>query len=74
MAGGDGAEAEVAGRKVKLLVVERVVGDVHLAVDAGDLAGLGGFVVQHGNGVVVEAGGAALEQAGDQRDPGFSYD
>ena len=31
-----GFEAEVAGGEVELLVVERVVGDVHLAVDVGD--------------------------------------
>ena len=31
-------EAEVAGREVELLVEERVVRDVHLAVEAGDLA------------------------------------
>ena len=32
-----GQEAEVAGGEVELLVVERVVGDVHLAVDGGDV-------------------------------------
>src|ERR1039457_7110933 len=29
-------ESEVTGREVKLLVVERIVGDVHLAVNAGN--------------------------------------
>ena len=32
----EGLEAEVAGREVELLVEERVVGDVHLAVEARD--------------------------------------
>ncbi len=71
---GDGAEAQVAGREVELLVEQRVVGDVHLAVDAGDVVRPGRFVVQHGDGVVVEAGGAPLEQGRDQRDLRFSHD
>ena len=37
-AGVEGLEAEIAGGEVILLVVERVVGDVHLAVDAGERA------------------------------------
>jgi hypothetical protein len=32
------AEAEVAGREIELLEVERVVGDVHFAVQPGDFA------------------------------------
>ena len=32
----DGLESEIAGREVELLVVERIVGDVHLAIDADD--------------------------------------
>ena len=62
------AETEIARSEVELLVVERIVGDVHLAVDAGDVIGRGTRVVEHGGGVVVEAGGAALEEDGDQRD------
>ena len=34
----DGLESKIAGREVELLVVERIVGDVHLAIDAGDAA------------------------------------
>ena len=49
------------GGEVELLVVEGVVGDVHLAV----LGGEGAVGFQDGYGVVVEAGGAALEEAGD---------
>ena len=59
-----GHEAEVAGGEVELLVVEGVVGDVHLAVDVGDAA----VLVDGDGGVVVEAGGAALEEAGDEDD------
>ena len=65
-----GFEAEVAGGEVELLVVERVVGDVHLAVDVGDAA----VVFDGDGGVVVEAGGAALEEAGDEDDAGFAAD
>ena len=56
-----GFEAEVAGGEVELLVVEGVVGDVHLAVGVGD-----GAVFFYGDGgVVIEAWGAALEQGRD---------
>ncbi len=53
-------EAEVAGGEVELLVVEGVVGDVHLAVGVGD----GAVFFDGDGGVVVEAGGSALEEAG----------
>ena len=63
-----GLEAQVAGGEVELLVVEGVVGDVHLAVLAADVVfGFGG-VVEDGGGVVVEAGGSALEEAGYEDD------
>ena len=65
-----GFEAEVAGGEVELLVVEGVVGDVHLAVDVGDAA----VLFDGDGGVVVEAGGAALEEAGDEDDAGFAAD
>ena len=58
-------EAEVAGGEVELLVVERVVGDVHLAVDGGDVVGGGAGVVECGGGVVIQARGAALEEGSD---------
>ncbi len=65
-----GFEAEVAGGEVELFVVERVVGDVHLAVGVGDAA-----VFFYGDGgVVVEAGGAAFEEAGYEDDSGFAAD
>ena len=61
-------EAEIAGREIKFLVVERVVGDVHLAVDAEQRA----VGVEDRGGVVIEAGGAALEQRGDDRPRQFA--
>ena len=61
---GDAREAEVAGREVELLVVERVVGDVHLAVEPGDAA----VGVERHRGVVVEARGAPLEERRHDRD------
>ena len=67
-----GFEAEVAGGEVELFVVERVVGDVHLAVDGGDVVGALAGVVENGGGVVVEAGGAALEEAGDDYERVFA--
>ena len=57
----EAGEAQIAGREIKFLVVERVVGDVHLAVDAEQRA----VGVDHRGGVVIEAGGAALEERGD---------
>ncbi len=68
--GVDGAKSEIAGREVVLLVVERIVGDVHLAIDAGD-APIG---VEGDGGVVVEARGAALKERGNDDDASFAGD
>ena len=57
-------EAEVAGREVELLVVGRVVGDVHLAVHAAD----GAVGLEDDCRVVVETCRATLEEAGDEHD------
>ena len=57
------AEAEIARREVVLLVVERIVGDVHLAVEAEQRA----VGVEDGGRVVIEPGGAPLEQRRDDR-------
>ena len=54
-------KAEVAGREVELLVVERVVGDVHLAVLAEERA----VGVDDRGRVVVEPLGALLEERRD---------
>ena len=60
----NGLKAEIAGREVVLLVVERIVGDVHLAIEAGD----GALGIQRDGGVVVEARRAPLEQRSDDGD------
>jgi hypothetical protein len=57
-------EAQVAGREVILLVIPRVVRDVHLAV----LAEIPALGVEHGRRVVIEPCGALLEQARNERD------
>ena len=57
-------EPEIAGGEVVLLVVERVVGDVHLAVTPTQRA----VRVDDDGGVVVQARSAALEEGADHRD------
>ena len=57
-------EAEVAGREIKFLVIKRVVGNVHLPVDAEQRT----VGVNDGGGVVINAGGAFLKQRGDDDD------
>ncbi len=51
-------KSEIAGREIKFFVIERVVGDVHLAINAQQRA----VGIEHRRRVVVEAGGAALEE------------
>src|SRR5215470_15062264 len=62
--GVEGLEAEIAGGEVELLVVERIVGDVHLAVEARDAA----VLLNDGGGVVIEACGTAFEEGSDDDD------
>ncbi len=62
------AEAEIAGREVELLVEERVVGNVHLAVLADDAA----VRIEYGGSIVIEALGALLEERGDDHDLGVA--
>src|SRR5690348_8883963 len=57
----DRMEAEVARCEVELLVVGRIVGDVHLAIHAGD----SGRAIEHHRGVVVQTRGSVFEQRGD---------
>ena len=75
-AGEGGEVAEVAGGEVELFVEEGVVGDVHLAVDGADAIGGGGVhvAVEGDGGVVVEAGGAAFEEGGDEDDAELAAD
>ena len=58
------AEAEVARREIKFLVVKRIVRDVHLAIRAEHLA----VRINDGGGVVVKTSGAFLEERGDDDD------
>src|SRR4029077_3265433 len=57
-------EAEIAGREIKLFVVERIVGDVHLAVFAEERA----VGIEDGASVVINASGPAFEEGNDQDD------
>src|SRR6202040_980675 len=57
-------KTKIARGEVKFFVVERVVGDVHLAVFAEEAA----VGVEDGAGVVIDAGGAAFEQGDDEDD------
>jgi hypothetical protein len=50
-------EPQVPRREVELLVIERIVGDVHLPIEAPDRT----VGVQHDRGIMVNAGGAPLE-------------
>ena len=63
----DGLKAQVSRGKVELLVKQGVVRDVHLAV----LAGYAAVGLQDHGGVVVDAGGAALEKGKHQHHPQF---
>ena len=65
-----GAEAKIAGREIKFFVEQRVIGNVHLAIDAKERA----IGIDDGGGVVVEAGGALLEERGDDDDAMFARD
>jgi hypothetical protein len=64
-AGVPGAKAQVSGSEVELLVVLRVVGDVHLPILPEEPA----VGVDDGRGVVIQAFGALLEQRGDDHHP-----
>src|SRR5688572_9815584 len=54
-------EAGVAGREVELFVEQRIVRDVHLAIHAHQRP----VGVDYRRGVVIDAGGALLEERGD---------
>ena len=58
------SEADVSRSEVELLVEAGIVGDVHLAVEARDLA----VGVEGDRAVVVKAGGPLLEERDDHRD------
>ena len=56
-AGIESAIAEVAGSEVKLFVIQRVIGDVHLAIEAAQRS----VGVEDDGRVVIHAGRALLE-------------
>ena len=58
------AKPQIAGREVELLVIERIVGNVHLAIDP-QLRTIG---VKDGRRVVVQPGRPAFEQRTDDHD------
>ena len=57
-------EAEVAGREIKFFIEQRVVGNVHLAVDTEERT----IGVNDGGGVVINTGGAFLKERSDDDD------
>ena len=61
----DSLKTQVAGRKIVLFVEERVVGNVHLAIDARERA----IGVDDGGRVVIHTRGALLEERGDDGHP-----
>src|SRR5208283_5406876 len=68
--GFESLESKITLRKVELLVIQRVVGNVHLAIDAQDFAAC----VDDGRCVVVNPGSAALEQRSDDCDRQLASD
>ncbi len=63
-------EAEVAGREIELLVIKRIVRDVHLAIEA-----LGAAIgVKNDGGVVIETARASLKDRNHDRSFGFAGD
>ncbi len=57
-------EAEIARSEIKLFVIERIVGDMHLAVFAEERT----VGIEDRAGVVIDTGSAALEYGNDQGD------
>ena len=66
----EGAKTQVARREIILLVVKRIVRDVHFAVKSKQAA----VGVKNGCGVVVNPGRPALEQRSHDRGPRLSRD
>src|SRR5262249_15863373 len=63
-------KSQVARSEVKLLVVERVIRNMHLAVFPEECS----VGVKNRTGVVIDAGSAPFEQGNDQRNTGFFGD
>ncbi len=61
-AGRDGVETEIARREIELLIIGRVIGDVHLTMNACDAA----VTLEYNSGIVIEAWSTTLEETGDE--------
>jgi hypothetical protein len=61
-AGVEGTESEVAWGEVEFLVIEGIVGDVHLAVETAQ----GAVFVKDRSGIVIDAGSTFFEERRDQ--------
>ena len=55
---------KVAGREIKLFVIERIVGDVHFAVEATQRS----VVVEDSRRVVIDAGSTFFKERGNKND------
>ena len=67
-AGIDGTEAEVAGREIEFFIVERVVRNMHLAVNAAQ----GTVGIKNRGGIVIDAGSSFFKQGSDEHDSVFA--
>src|SRR5271165_422499 len=63
-------EAQIAGREVEFFEIQRIVGDVHLAINAGDFA----IRADHRRRVVVQSSAAPFEERRDDDDAEFASD
>ena len=63
-----GAETEVSGSEIELLVVGRVIGDVHLAMETCNSA----VTLEHNSRIMIESWSTALEEAGDEDNSMFA--
>src|SRR5205807_1336694 len=54
-------KTKIAGSEIKLFVVERVVGDVHLSVFPEEAA----VCIENRTGIVIDAGGTTFKQRND---------
>ena len=61
-------EAEIARREIEFLEIQRIVGNMHLAIDAFDLA----IGANHRRGVVIQTRAAPLEKRRDDHDAEFA--
>ena len=68
--GAPGAKTGVTRSEIEFFVIERIVRDMHFAIDTGD----GAIGFDDGGSVVIEAGGAFFEEGGDDDNFVFAGD